>query len=79
MKVLIAIIGAFVGAAAAVLFFANFGATWYTGDAEFQSPDEFEETYSTIYIAVLVASTMFGYIVGRVIGGQIESRSSDDA
>lgn len=77
MKVLIAIVGAFVGAVLAVLFFSNFGAVWYTGDAEFQSPDEFEETYSTIYLAVLVASTMVGYLIGRVIGGRIDARTSD--
>ena len=76
MKVLFAVIGGAIGAVAAVFFFANLGADWYTSRSEFQSPTEYEETYGTIYLLVIGGCLVLGYIIGRVIGGRFDRRSS---
>lgn len=76
MKVLSAVIGGVIGAVLAILFLANMGAQWYTAQSEFQSPTEFEETYGTIYLAVIVGCTVLGYIIGRVIGSRVERNAT---
>jgi cell division protein FtsX len=75
MKVLIGIVGAFAAAAAAALFYGKWIAAWYTSRSEFQSPDEFEETYGTVYLAVIFISLVVGYIIGRYFGAKIDRQT----
>jgi len=75
MKVLIGIMGAFAAAAAAALFYGKWIASWYTSHSEFQSPDEFEETHGTVYLAVIFTSLIAGYLVGRYFGAKIDRQT----
>ncbi|MEL6289416.1 MAG: hypothetical protein AAFQ35_11645 [Pseudomonadota bacterium] len=71
MKVIIAVLGAFACAVLSALFLAPMAADWYTARSEFQSPDEFEETYMLIYFVTIGAGLLFGYVVGRIVGGKV--------
>ena len=72
MKVLFALLGAFAGAAAGTLFLGQQAAAWYTARSEFQSPDEYDETYSLVYLVAIGVATALGYIIGRALGARVE-------
>ncbi|MEL7544474.1 MAG: hypothetical protein AAGJ70_11945 [Pseudomonadota bacterium] len=71
MKPIIGLAGGLIGAIIGAYFLAQAGAVWYTGESEFQSPDEFEETYSLVYFSVIAGAALTGYLIARIAAGKL--------
>jgi|GEM_PF-1544454 len=72
MKILLAFLGAFIGAAAGVLYLAPFVSNYVQGTQTFASPDEAMNMHNLVYLLTGFFIMILGWIIGLLIGGSIE-------
>lgn len=72
MKILIAFLFAFAGAAAGILYAAPFVSNYIQGTQTFSSPDEAMNMHNIVYLLTGFMVMVIGWVVGMFIGGALE-------
>ena len=76
MKILLAFLGAFLGAIAGVLYLAPLVSNLVQGSQTFSSPDEAMNLHNLVYLLTGFLLMVIGWSIGMIIGGSIENALS---
>jgi hypothetical protein len=78
MRYVIAMIGAVIGAALMMVFFASDLATTIVASNRFDSPDEVADLHTAIFMGLNIVGLVAGWIAGWVLGALLSPPHSDD-
>ncbi len=78
MRYVIAMVGAVIGAAVMMVFFASDLATTIVASNRFDSPDEVGELHTAIFMGLNVVGLIAGWIAGWVLGALVPSSPAAD-
>lgn len=78
MRYVIAMIGAVIGAALMMVFFASDLATTIVASNRFDSPDEVADLHTAIFMGLNFVGLIAGWIAGWVLGALIPTTPLDD-